>query len=165
MRISRFAITLASFGLTVLAQVASADTAADDKAIRDVAANYVTAFNKGDAKAVAAMFAPDADTVNAGGQKSTGSAEIEKSLTSDLAGPMKGASLAVTVDSVRMVGTDTAVSNGGYTFVGLKGPDGKEVPPIAGMYTTVMVKKDGKWWISALRAMIPQPAPGAPPTH
>lgn len=158
MRNSRFAITLASFGFTVLAQVASADTAADDKAIRDVAANYVTAFNKGDAKAVAAFFAPDADTVNAYGVKNTGPAEIEKNLTGELAGPMKGATLTVTVDSVRMISDSAAISGGTYSFAGVKGPDGKDVP-VAGQYTTVMVKKDGKWWISALRTMVPQPAP------
>jgi uncharacterized protein (TIGR02246 family) len=160
MRAAKLGALLLLFAGAVQAQETQPAASADEQAVRDVANRYVEAWNKGDVKTVAALFAADADTVNAMGRMSKGQAEIEKNLGEEMAGMMKGSTLSVTTESVRSLTPDVALGNGTYEFAGVKGPDGKDMP-LKGMYTTVLTKKDGQWQIAALRAMMPMPAGGA----
>jgi hypothetical protein len=48
--------------------------------LSEFAKNYIAAYNKGDAKAVAAFFTEDAEYIDADGQLTKGRAEIEKLL-------------------------------------------------------------------------------------
>src|SRR6516162_4183262 len=51
---------------------------ADEKAIRETAEEFVKAFNKGDAKAIGAMWAPDAEYTDENGVSFSGRDAIEK---------------------------------------------------------------------------------------
>lgn len=112
---------------------------AEEKAIRATAEDFTKAFNAGDAKAVAALWAPDAEYTDESGQAFQGRAAIEKEYA-DLFTEHRGATVAVTVDSIRFLGPDIAVEKG-VAKVKLPG----ENVGTGSRYTVVHAKRDGKW--------------------
>src|SRR5262245_31287131 len=75
------------------------------------AQEFVAAFNRGDAKAVAAFWAPDAEYVDQAGRQVKGRAAIEKLYARTFA-ERKGAKLNITVLSARLVSPDVALEDG-----------------------------------------------------
>ena len=65
---------------------------------------FIEAFHKGDAKAVAGFWTPDGEYIDQVGQHFKGRAALEKLYQKVFAG-RKGAKLAITIISLRMVGT------------------------------------------------------------
>src|SRR4051812_18527484 len=62
---------------------------------------FIAAFNKGDAKAVAAFWVPDGDYIDEDGRVTKGRAALEKLYEKQFAA-QKGAKLTVTVTSARL---------------------------------------------------------------
>jgi uncharacterized protein (TIGR02246 family) len=112
---------------------------ADENAIRASADGFVKAFNAADAKAVGALWAPDAEYTDESGQSLHGRAAIEKEYA-DLFKECPGAIMTVTVESIRFLGTDTAVEKG-IAKVKLSKGDA----PTGARYTVVHARRDGKW--------------------
>src|SRR5947207_149738 len=75
------------------------------------AREFIAAFEKGDAKAVAAFWTENADYVDQIGRAYKGRAAIEKMYEKFFAGK-KGMKLNIIVTSARMVGTDVALEDG-----------------------------------------------------
>src|SRR5262245_3280832 len=98
MRISKWFVG-AGLGLALVAglHVAQRASAADDEAanVRKSCSAFVTAWNKHDPKAMAAIFTEDATIVNPFGVKAKGRAEIEKLFTTEQTGPLKESSVEV----------------------------------------------------------------------
>jgi uncharacterized protein (TIGR02246 family) len=116
-----------------------ADQAEDEAAIRKNAASYAAAFNKGDAKAVAELWLPDAVYVDPDTDKKiVGRPAIEKHFAA-IFKDAKNAKLTVEVDSVRFVSTHVAVERGTAIFVSAKKDVSKN------RYSAIHVKRDGKW--------------------
>jgi uncharacterized protein (TIGR02246 family) len=112
---------------------------ADEAAIRESVASYTAAFNKHDAKALAATWSPEAVYTNpVSGEEVTGREQIERQFAGVFAG-LKGAKLDTKIDSIRFVSPNVAIENGTATVTGA---DGKSS---ASTYTAVHVKRDGKW--------------------
>lgn len=149
-------IAVASAGTTTA--FAQAKDAARDKRIADFAAAFAAAFNKGDAKGVAAMYSVNAIRV---GQdtKEIGRAAIEKALTVQLAGPFKGAKMTIAIGTVQALSADVEVAEGTYTLTGMKGPDGKPLPAVTASFLNTHVIKGGAMLLSSNAAI-----PPAPPT-
>ncbi|MFO0787763.1 MAG: SgcJ/EcaC family oxidoreductase [Phycisphaerales bacterium] len=137
---------------TGLAQAADPDPRQAE--ITKTAEAFVEAFHNGDAKAVAAMWAPDGDFVDLEGRVMKGRDAIEKDFV-ELFKENKGLKLRIDVASVRFLNGDTAIEDGTTTVLA---PDGST--PSRARYTNVLVKKDGKWLLSSVRE-----APYVPPTH
>jgi uncharacterized protein (TIGR02246 family) len=117
---------------------AKSDSAADEKAIRATADAFVAAFDAGDAKAIGALFTPDAQYTDEDGQEFRGRAEIEQ----EYAGVFKsnrGATMTVIIESIRMLGTNVAIEKGVAKVKPAKGE------ATASRYTVVHVKRDGNW--------------------
>ena len=114
-------------------------SAADEKAIRATADAFVKAFNAGDAKAIGALWAPDAEYTDESGQSFHGRAAIEKEYA-DLFKEHPGATMTVTIESIRFLGPDTAVEKG---VAKVKLPKGDAAT--GARYTVVHAKRDGKW--------------------
>lgn len=111
----------------------------DEAAIRKAAQSYAAAFNKGDAKALAAHWLPEAVYVDPeSGKKSVGRAAIEKHFAAFLK-DMKGAKLTVVVESVKFVSPNVAVEQGTASFVA----PSKE--PSKNPYTAIHIKHEGQW--------------------
>ena len=113
--------------------------AADEKAIRATAEDFLTAFNAGDAKAVGALWASDAEYTDESGKSYQGRAAIEKEYA-DFFKEHHGATMTVTIESVRFLGPDIAVEKG-IAKVKLPSADA----PLGSRYTVVHARRDGKW--------------------
>jgi uncharacterized protein (TIGR02246 family) len=141
----------------VLAGPALAQTAPDvppeKAAVLALDRAYEAAFAKGDATALAAFFAEDAEQTTEDGTVLRGRAEIEKAIRDGLKAN-KGAKLAIAMDSVRLLTPDVAVEKGASTVTSKNGGSSTS------LYSVFYVKKDGKWKISQL---IETPLPPATP--
>jgi uncharacterized protein (TIGR02246 family) len=113
--------------------------AADEAAIRKTVESYVAAFNQGDAKALAAMWSPEAVYTNpVSGEQVVGRAEIEKQFAAIFA-DAKGAKLEAKTDSIRFVSPSVGIEQGtAKVIVPDQAPEETE-------YTAVYVKRDDQW--------------------
>ena len=118
--------------------------------IYDLVRRYVEAREKRDPKAIEALFTADADQLVSSGEWRRGrDAVVKGTLASSAA---TGGSRFITIETVRMIGSDLAVADGRYEISGLAGGETRR------MWTTfVAVRDSGVWRISAIRNMLPAP--------
>jgi uncharacterized protein (TIGR02246 family) len=112
------------------------------------ASDFVTAYNKRDAAAVAALFTENAELTDLRADDITsGRAEIQARYEMIFADP--GApQVAVEVDSVRLVGAGLAIEDGTIHYT----PPGDDPAPRSIHYTAVLQKSaDGVWQIASTR--------------
>ena len=140
------------------AQAGSSTTTASDteKTIRDTAQHFVDGFNKGDAKAVAALWAEDGDYLDETGERTSGREAIEKKYATYFA-DNDGAKMDVIVDAIRQVSPDTAIEDGHATLTAQAGS------LTTGRYTVVHVKRNGKWLMASVRDLPTDPSPADDP--
>ena len=81
-----------------------------DPAIDQLLRDYLSAFSKGDAKALAALYTEDAIRVGMNNQVLKGRAAIEQFYVASFAGGAKPPVLTVRAQSTRMVTPDVAVT-------------------------------------------------------
>jgi uncharacterized protein (TIGR02246 family) len=158
----RLMILTVGFALSLMVTPAwGQGTPADEAAIRKIADQFALAWGKGDAKSLAALYTTDADYVSSTGLMAKGRAEIEKAYITQLSGVYKGTTLKNAITNVRFLKPDVAITNGTFEVTGLRGPDGKEAPPRKGININVLVKQNGQWLITALRAWVPASPAGS----
>lgn len=121
------------------------------------AKDFLAAFNKGDAKAVAAFWTTTGEYIDQTGRKHQGRAELEKLYAKAFA-VNKGAKLTLTVTSARMVGSEVALEEG---ITEITPADGG--PPSVAAFSAVLVKKDGEWYFESVRDSVAHPPTNA--TH
>jgi uncharacterized protein (TIGR02246 family) len=123
---------------------------ADAAALRALLAEFVQAFNSGDAAALAAQFTDKAQIVTLSGQRIEGRAAIQKQFAASFA-ENPGQTIAVKTEAVRFLGPDAAIEEGTATLTS---------PPAAGetkgsaeitRYWASYVKQDGKWLQDSIR--------------
>jgi uncharacterized protein (TIGR02246 family) len=156
MRIGRLSlaallILMASLGACAGREV---DKAKEEAAILKLAQEFVEAFHKGDARALAAFWTVDGDYTDQTGRYFKGREAIEKVFREFFA-ENKGLKLRIDIQSLRFVTPDVAVEDG---TTGVIHPDG--TPPSRARYTIVHVKRDGQWFLSSVRD-----APYSPPSN
>jgi uncharacterized protein (TIGR02246 family) len=126
--------------LTILFTAACGAVLADDaETIRNGSKRFVTAFDQGDARAVADLWTPNGKLVDAAGEIYRGRPEIEDAYAKFFAAH-PGQQIEVSVDSVELLSDDAAVEEGTATL-----KSGPSDAASAGKYTAVHVKRDGKW--------------------
>lgn len=134
----RFCLLALALGYLVPDQ-ACADQAEDEAAIRKTVDSYAAAFNKRDAKALAAHWLPEAVYIDPeSGESVVGRPAIEKHFA-EIFKDLKNAKLAVAVESIRFISPHVAVEQGTATTMGLT----KE--PAKSSYTAIHLKREGKW--------------------
>jgi uncharacterized protein (TIGR02246 family) len=121
------------------------DHAADEAAIRVNIAQFVKAYNAGDAVAVAALFTRDGQIEDKEGNQTEGREAIAQTFA-DLFKAMPKKKLEVFVESIRFIGTDLAVEVGST-----KETPAPNEPPEYDRYTVLHVKRDGKWQMALAR--------------
>jgi uncharacterized protein (TIGR02246 family) len=134
------------------ARATSSETAGEEYSLIDNAKAFVDAFDRGDAKAVAAFWAADGDYVDLNGRHLQGRSAIENAFK-DVFAENKGLQLRIEVNSIHFLTPDIAVEDGTTTAIP---PD--NAPPSQARYTNVHVKKDGQWLLQSVRE-----APYTPP--
>jgi uncharacterized protein (TIGR02246 family) len=123
-------------------------TPSDESQIRANVKAFVKAFNARDAKAVANLFAPEAQLIDEDGQTTQGREPIEKTFAGMFADSPQG-KIRVDVSSIRFIGTALAVETGRAEVT--LGPGDT---PDATRYTAVHVKSPaGKWSMGFVRDM------------
>jgi uncharacterized protein (TIGR02246 family) len=145
---------LSALGLLLFAVPAPAQPAKNPE-LQKVADAFVAAWNKADAKALAALHTENAITAGTEGQITVGRAAIEQGFAKAFAAELKGTKLAVTPGDERAVNADLAITSGTWVLSGDTPP-----PPGAatkGTYLNTLVKQGGKWLIAG-SAPIPAPA-------
>jgi len=120
-----------------------------EKAIQERNETFVAAFNKGDIKAMAASYATDCDFLSADGQRVRGRDAVEKYFAKGFA-ESKGLKLKHTHSSRRFLTPDVAIDDGAWEITGR--PEGE---PSKGLYTAILMKRDGQWLVVYDRPMVP----------
>jgi uncharacterized protein (TIGR02246 family) len=139
--------------VTLFAAVASMQTkpgtAADEAAIRKNEDVRVAAWNKHDAKVVAATYTADADRITASGYFA-GRSQIEKNYADSFNGLDKNSTLKIVSDKVRFLTADVAISDGERVITG------RTAGTVEIHNTSIYVKRNSEWMLSAQRLM-PKP--------
>jgi uncharacterized protein (TIGR02246 family) len=118
-------------------------------------AEFIAAFNKGDAKAVAAFWTEDATYVDQVGHEYKGRSAIEK-LYEKVFAARKGAKLAIYVTETKKVAPEVVLNDG---FTEVTPADGG--PATTARFSAVLVKKDGEWYLQSVRdSLAPPPSNG-----
>lgn len=113
---------------------------------------YVQAYNKGDAKALAALWNDDGEYVGPEGERVKGKKAIQEAFQGYFAAN-KGIQLAVGVNSVRFIKGDVALEEG-TAIVSFPGGGSEE-----STYVAVHVKQGGKWLLDSVHeTAAPAPA-------
>jgi len=129
----------------------SAQSPADDAAIKDVVRRYVDAREARDPEAVAALFTADADQLVSSGEWRRGRDVLVKGTMASSA--RNTGTRTIVVETVRMLGPDAAIADARYEISGAE---------TRKMWSTfVMARQQGQWRISAIRNMLPAAAAGA----
>jgi uncharacterized protein (TIGR02246 family) len=117
----------------------------DENAIRHNIDAFTKAANAHDAKALAALFAPDGELVNEEGHAAQGRETIERTFAAIFQAHPK-MRLGVTVQSIRFVSPSVAIEDGTSTIMNTSGEGAEH-----NRYMVVHVKQDGKWQIASTR--------------
>jgi uncharacterized protein (TIGR02246 family) len=118
-------------------------------------AAFIAAFEKGDAKAVASFWTPDAMYVDQVGREYKGRTAIEQLYEKTFAA-RKGAKLAIHVTSDKLLTPDVALEDGITEVTPSEGGLGT-----AARFSAVLVKKDGEWYLQSVRDAVVHPPSNA----
>ena len=144
---------LVSLGSVIVAQ----DTAADEEAIAQLDDRYREAWSNRDAKSIGALYTEDASGVSVTGEIISGRMASEEEEAKAFADLPEGAQLEFEQLSIRFIRPNVAIGDGVWTMSGL--PDAEGGPPMEGLYTVVLGKKDGEWLYEAGLSRIPMVPP------
>jgi uncharacterized protein (TIGR02246 family) len=109
------------------------------------AQEFIAAFNRGDAKALASFWMPDGNYVDQDGVEVKGREALEK-MYENLFAELKGAKLTIKPLSTPILAPSVAIEEG-ISQINLA--DGG--PPSLARYSAVLVKKDDVWYLESLR--------------
>jgi uncharacterized protein (TIGR02246 family) len=152
-------IVIACCASSFVPNVCSADQAEDEAAIRKSDEAYVEAYNKRDAKALAALWSPEAVYIDPEtGDEAVGREEIEKEFAATFEA-LKDAKLEIEVGSIRFLSPNVAIENGTARIIY---PEGE---PDESSYAALFVKREGKWLLDRVMedeaAAPPEPLPSS----
>jgi uncharacterized protein (TIGR02246 family) len=122
-----------------------AKSASPESEIRATAVAFVQAFNRGDARAVAALWTADGTAADDSGTIYKGRPAIEAQYA-QLFKQHPGARMEVAVKSIEFPTPTTAIEDGTAQVEAENAG-----PPQASRYTVVHVKQDGKWLMAGVR--------------
>jgi len=160
MRARMVAVTLTAFAVGLLlsfcllpGQVQSEDAtsarttsgAVEVEKLQASASEFAEAFNRGDAKAIAAQFTEDAEAVDEDGNILKGRDAIQTRFA-ELFQDYPQARIEVELTSLRQIGADVALEDGYSTTILAPDEPGTRSP-----YTVVHLKRDGTWQIASVR--------------
>lgn len=126
------------------------EPAAEITGLEKTAADFVTAYNNKDAAALAALFTEKGELTDLNGEEViSGRGDIEAHYQ-ELLSSADAPSVAVEVDSVRIVAPKTAVEDGTLHFT----PPGEDSPARSATYVAVLSQNDaGVWQVASTRTL------------
>ena len=131
--------------------VAQTSTASDEAAVREVVRKYVDARESIDAKAIEALFTPDADQLVSTGEWRKGLKDVVKGTVAS--SQNSRGKRTITVESVRFLSPDVALADGRYEISGASAADTRK------MWTALVLTRSAAGWrIAAIPNMLPASA-------
>jgi uncharacterized protein (TIGR02246 family) len=127
------------------------DRAADREALRQTLAEFARAFEKGDAKAVAAFWTEEGEYEDEDGEVTRGRDALARAYE-DYFKRNKDVKVEAKITSIRFLGRDTALEEGTFTVKAAAGE------PITSSYTALQVREKGRWQLARLREWPPEDA-------
>ena len=127
---------------------------------------FQAAWNKHDAKAIAAFWTKDGDLIDPWGVTSVGHDAVEKFFAEQHAvtGKLGKSTYDNKSDSVRLITPDVAMEDWQVVLSGLSDPVGKPLGPQFHRVVVVCKKEGGQWRIAAARPGVPSPVVETAPT-
>ena len=153
------ALSLASVCVRAQAQ---SGTPEDERDIRGIGTQIQEAWNKADAKMIAALWLTDGDYVSSTGRTASGRAGVEKAFAEQWAAIYRRTRIAHTLTNVHFLRRDVAIADGAFEITGMKDASGKALGTRSGLTTIVASKKGDRWYVAALRGMVPTVPLGSP---
>lgn len=132
-------------------KAAKADNTDAEVAIRASVEEFAKAYNAHDAKAVAALFLPQAQIVDENDITIQGRENIQK-LFAEVFAESPETTISIEIESIRFIGTSLAVETGTTTTV----PPAGQAPEV-GRYSVLHILKDGKWSMGVVRDVPAEP--------
>ena len=121
---------------------AQEDPSPEIAGLQQAASDFVLAYNNKDASAIAELFTENAEITGIKGDiRASGRAEIKATYAEALSSA-DAPSVAIEVDSVRLVGKDLAIEDGTVHFT----PPGDNAPARSTSYTAVLQKTGNDGW-------------------
>jgi uncharacterized protein (TIGR02246 family) len=145
-------------GTFLIAGAALASESAE-KAINARTDEFVAAWQRDDAAAMAAVFLENGDIITPFGRR----ADVEKLFQEEHTTFLKGTTLVLTARAYRFPASTVAIADWEASIQGIKGPDGAPAPESKFHVTQVWVERGGKWYVMASRPAFAAPIPGSAP--
>ncbi|RLA43083.1 MAG: hypothetical protein DRR06_12945 [Gammaproteobacteria bacterium] len=123
----------------------------DEQAIRSTATLYREAFNRGDAQALAALYAENGENIDQTGFLLRGRESITKAFEKFFA-QHQGAKIEINIQAIDFPQPNLAVETGITQTIA---PD--TTAPVGSQYTATHVKQDGKWLLHSVHEASPPP--------
>lgn len=139
---------------TMLAQ-SPAVPSSTELEIRQIPRALMSAWDQADSKAMSSLFAAESDLVIPSGDVVTGRQAIQGFYHSVFERGYRGSHASAEVRSVRVTGL-TAIVDGSWSISGAKDETGAPRPSEHGLFTAVLSKQGDKWYVTALREMVPR---------
>ncbi len=127
-----------------------------EEAIRRQVDEFVNAWNKHDARAMAQVYTDDADLVNPSGRIAKNKREIETLFRDEHTNAFKDSHMKLRPSGVRLLSPEVALGEYEFEVTGVKDPTGKSTT-MQGHLTDVFKKQGSAWMVAASRPMIPAP--------
>ncbi len=125
--------------------------AQNERAVRNVVAEYMSARNRKDAEAVRKLFTPDADQLVSTGEWRKGLEDLVRGTSASSRNEAGNSS--ITIEQIRFVDPKVAIVDGRYRTTSGNGS-------VRDMWTTIILKSvDQTWRITAIRNMLPARGP------
>ena len=132
-------------------KTAKTDNIDAEVAIRASVEEFARAYNAHDAKAVAALFLPQAQIVDENDITIEGRENIQN-LFADVFAESPETTIRIEIESIRFIGTSLAVETGSTTTI----PPAGQAPEM-GRYSVLHILKDGKWSMGVVRDIPAEP--------
>jgi uncharacterized protein (TIGR02246 family) len=120
---------------------------------------FSKAWNRHDAKALAALFAPEGDLINPGGRPASGKADLEQFFGEEHTGYLKDSHMDVKIRRVQQLRPDVAIVTVDMAMTGMREPGSDERSSGDIITTFVLENQDGAWHIVTARPMRPAGPP------
>ena len=125
-----------------------------EAAIRATDEVFAAAWNRHDAKAMAATWSQDGDLVNPFGRAAKGRAGIETMIGEEHASAFKRSTYTPGPMSIRFIEPSVAVAESDTQINGIVNPDGTSAPAMNVHITRVLQRRNGKWLTVTARPVI-----------
>ena len=130
----------------------------DDRAIRGIGPAFSSAWLNLDALRIGSFWSPEGDMIHPDGTIEPSAQTITENRAALFARQeYAGSRHALTIGQIRCLSSDIAIADARWDLRGVTDGRGATLPPVDGLCTLVLKRRDGGWSIEAYRYSLKQP--------